>query len=97
MTARIHHDKDGTMKFEGVFRCPHCGHENSHWFGIWANCPEIVTCDSEEGGCDTYFAVTARVDVTVTVTPRKIEGIEPGPFEPVEPPTDYDADEGEAA
>lgn len=74
--TRTHHTKDFGTQYEGIFRCPHCDHENSHWFGLWAFRPEVICCDTENGGCDTYFTVTAVVDITVTVTPRKIEGIE---------------------
>lgn len=77
MSARYRHDRDtGSTQFEGLFKCPHCGHENSHWFGLWAGRPEVVACDCDDGGCDTYFAVTAEVSVMVTATARKIEGIE---------------------
>lgn len=75
MSARVR-TIDGGTKYEGVFACPHCGHENGHWFGIWAGRPEVICCDVDSGGCDTYFAVTAVVDVAVTVTARKIEGID---------------------
>lgn len=78
MGARYRHVREpGNTVFEGTFKCPHCGHENSHWFPLWAGCPEVVCCDNESGGCDTYFAVTAVVEITVTPTARKIEGIGP--------------------
>lgn len=78
MSARFRHVREtGTTVFEGIFNCPHCGHENAHWFPLWQARPEVVCCDNETGGCDTYFAVTAVVEVTVTPTARKIEGIGP--------------------
>lgn len=76
MSARTRNE-DGRTLYQGVFTCPHCGHENGHWFSRTSQRPEIVLCDNEDGGCDTYFAVTAIVEINVAVTAHKVEGVEP--------------------
>lgn len=86
---------DGAATFRGEFACPHCGHVNSRYFSWWSHAPEVVCCDCEEGGCDTYFTVTAQVDITVTPTVRKIEGIEP--VERAAADLDWTHDEGGAS
>lgn len=74
---------DGKALYRGTFACPHCGHENHSWFALWTPV-EVVFCDTDEGGCDTPFVVSATVTITVTATPRKIEGISPNPPEEVD-------------
>jgi hypothetical protein len=76
MSASIRQVNGGHTVYGGEFPCPHCGHVNSAWFQWYGGPPEIVCCDNDSGGCDTYFAVTAKVEITVTPTARKIEGIE---------------------
>lgn len=67
---------DGHTVYGAEFPCPHCGHTNSAFFNWWGGHPVVVCCPVDDGGCDTYFAVTAVVQITVTPTTRKIEGIE---------------------
>jgi hypothetical protein len=58
-------------------KCPHC---NVYWPAYFerVSCrPEIIICETEDGGCGATFAVTAIVTVTVTPTVRKIEGLGP--------------------
>lgn len=53
-------------------KCPHCGFVNS----IREVGKQLVLCDSEDGGCDTYFAADVRKIVsyeveTFTLTPSE--------------------------
>lgn len=56
------------------FLCPYCAHANHlciPQFGTLGM--ELVCCDSETGGCDSYFAVSVRVTTTLIPTVRRIE------------------------
>jgi transcription elongation factor Elf1 len=77
MTAKVRQVGGGYTVYGGEFNCPHCGHVNSAWFPWDSRAPQVVCCDNEAGGCDTWFAVTAKVTITVEPTARKIEGISP--------------------
>jgi hypothetical protein len=58
-------------------KCPHCP---VHWtvhFPRFPHTPELVECETDEGGCGATFAVTASVEVKVVPTVRKIEGLGP--------------------
>lgn len=43
-------------------KCPNCGFENqlSDSFVEKGYRPEILCCDSEDGGCDEYFAISVK-------------------------------------
>lgn len=58
-------------------KCPHC---NVSWpvqFERHQSRPEIIICETEDGGCGATFAVTAYVEIKVIPTVRKIEGLGP--------------------
>lgn len=60
------------MKLQISVRCPLCGHTET--YGIAAGVqPNIVLCDSEEGGCDEWFAVQIEIK-TVTVVKTAVIG-----------------------
>lgn len=54
---------------QATFICPKCGFENKKSVGMEDNSPkpQVVCCDLEEGGCDTYFAVSFKFSVETTV------------------------------
>jgi hypothetical protein len=65
-------------KFRASFPCPYCGHENHLSVSEYGEfMPRVIACDNDSGGCDSWFAVTATVEVIVTPTVRKIDGCEP--------------------
>jgi hypothetical protein len=56
--------------------CPFCGILDRVSFPLYgAGIPRIVYCDTEAGGCDQYYAVTATVQVIVEPTVHRIDGI----------------------
>jgi hypothetical protein len=58
-------------------KCPHCDvYWKAHFERVSCR-PEIIICETEEGGCGATFAVTAYVEVKVVPTVRKIEGLGP--------------------
>jgi hypothetical protein len=47
-----------------------CGHVNYLWLtdlGAGLNTPHLVACDTEGGGCDSYFSYQPVVTITVKV------------------------------
>lgn len=50
-------------------KCPECGLENKVILNYSINeyDPQIVTCDSDNGGCENYFAVRVKLLPEVTV------------------------------
>jgi hypothetical protein len=67
---------DETLYPVGV-KCPHCNVTWTAHFERVSCRPEIIICETEDGGCGATFAVTAIVTITVTPTVRKIEGLGP--------------------
>jgi hypothetical protein len=64
------------MRIYALAICPYCGHEQrpiNDTEDIRPR-PIIVTCDSEEGGCDRSYAVEYAVKVEVKV--YKVELVE---------------------
>lgn len=62
------------MAWKWKVKCPYCGFENEVEHDVFYKKSHLVTCDSEEGGCDRNFV--ADVAVSVTTKARKIEGEE---------------------
>lgn len=52
--------------------CPYCGFTQSR--EVDPSKPQLMTCDSDEGGCDKTFVV--RASIRPTVDTYKIEGEE---------------------
>lgn len=52
-----------------IVKCPMCGHLNKMdsraYYKVEPGRPFIMTCDSEEGGCDRYFV--AQINVVANV------------------------------
>ena len=50
-------------------KCPYCGFENVIKAKSVNNSyhPNVVTCDSEEGGCDRFFGVKITLSVITSV------------------------------
>jgi len=59
--------------------CPYCGFKNGRYLQIqWHKHDTfIVTCDSEEGGCDQEYVI--RVEPSFQVKEFSIEPVEPKP------------------
>ncbi len=50
------------------FKCPYCNVENTtDYSNINNDLKEIVLCDSEIGGCDSYFSIIAWPDIKIEV------------------------------
>lgn len=57
----------------GAVTCPYCGtHQNAH-FPLLSCQPVIICCEIDRGGCDQYFAATARIRVETQA--HRIEGM----------------------
>lgn len=65
--------------------CPHCGFQAAFNLGDFKS-TDLLTCNSEEGGCDTKFVVTVHSSTksesgvyvqTIQTSAHKIEGITP--------------------
>ena len=62
--------KEKIMEIYFKYKCPYCGHENKAMQEIDSpsvplyNIPRVVTCDSEEGGCDQDAVIYIKVIVT---------------------------------
>jgi hypothetical protein len=58
-------------------KCPMCGFENKldkmaqDWYRIKDGDPFVMTCDSENGGCDRFFV--ARVTLSHNVTTALVD------------------------
>ena len=54
-------------------QCPHCGFNNKINIEInerqSRNESKIITCDSDEGGCDTDFALYSTLNITAYAKP----------------------------
>lgn len=66
------------MIFPVGWTCPHCQHTGQ----VNIECqgygrPEVVFCDTDEGGCGAYVAVVATIQHVITAQAHKIDGVGP--------------------
>ena len=63
------------MKARVKQTCPYCGHEWERYseFEYQYRQPEVFLCDVGEGGCDKFYVVKYKVDVTTTTAAIKGE------------------------
>ncbi|KML60907.1 hypothetical protein VL15_07290 [Burkholderia cepacia] len=56
--------------------CPLCGCRQNYFIDSPSTVerPDLVNCDTDEGGCDKYFVVFSHIRVEKFVRAAKIEG-----------------------
>jgi len=55
------------MKMTVRFECPHCRLCQTHWKDVHSEVPFVLCCDTEQGGCGRYLAISVRLEPAVTV------------------------------
>ncbi len=49
--------------------CPYCGYQNSHLISVCHGeiSKEVVTCDSDQGGCEADYVINVTCEVQVRI------------------------------
>ena len=58
-----------------LLTCPYCGQELIYAVNLDTAHPQVIICDSEEGGCDQAFAVKIKTEYTRLYFTLELAGV----------------------